>query len=56
MAKMNFEIQSLNMALALAREVINDHENAFFLKFLLDHKDFISGKSLVSFYNDFEQS
>ena len=25
-------------------------------KILLDHKDFVSGKSFVSFYNYFEQS
>ena len=24
--------------------------------FLLDHKDFVSGESFMSFYNDFEQS
>ena len=27
----------------------------FFLKSLLDHEDFVSGMSFVSFYNDFEQ-
>ena len=27
-----------------------------FPKCLLDHEDFVSGMSFVSFYNDFEQS
>ena len=27
-----------------------------FQKVLLDHEDFVSGMSFVSFYNDFEQS
>ena len=27
-----------------------------FLNILLDHEDFVSGKSFVSFYSDFEQS
>ena len=27
-----------------------------FRKFLLDHEDFVSGKSFVPFYNAFEQS
>ena len=27
-----------------------------FQEFLLDHEDFVSGMSFVSFYNDFEQS
>ena len=27
-----------------------------FREFLLDHEDFVSGMSSVSFYNDFEQS
>ena len=27
-----------------------------FRDFLLDHEDFVSGMSFVSFYNDFEQS
>ena len=27
-----------------------------FREFLIDHEDFFSGMSFVSFYNDFEQS
>ena len=27
-----------------------------FQNFLLDHENFVQGKSFVSFYNDFEQS
>ena len=28
----------------------------FFREFLLDHEDFVSGMSFLSFYNDFGQS
>ena len=41
---------------ALAREIIDDHENKYFSIFLLDHEDFFSCKSVMSFYNDFENS
>ena len=53
MAKMN-----LNRDFALARKIIHDHENGYFLKILLHHEDFVSGKSFVSYYtcNYFEQS
>ena len=40
---------------ALAREIIDDHENAYFSKILPDHEDFVSGMSFVSIYNNFEQ-
>ena len=41
---------------ALAREVINDHENGCFSKVLLYHVDFVLGTSFVSFCNEIEQS
>ena len=48
MAKMDF---------ALAREIIDDRENAYiFREFLPDHEDFVSGMSFASIYNNFEQS
>ena len=40
----------MNRIFALAREIIHDHENGCFQKCLLDHEDFVSGKSFVSFY------
>ena len=40
----------MNRNFELAREIIHDHENGYFRKCLLDHEDFVSGKSFVSFY------
>ena len=46
----------MNRDFALAREIIqiiHDHKNGHFSKFLLAYEDFVSGKSFVPFYDDF---
>ena len=40
----------------MIREVIHDYTNGQFSKNLIHHEDFASGRSFVSFYDDFEQS
>ena len=39
----------LNRDFALAREILDDHENAQLSNILPDHEEFVSGMSLMSF-------